>query len=241
MRPLSDQASIRIKDLPTAERPRERLRECGADSLRNSELLAIILRTGSKGFSAVAIAEQLLQKFGTLDKLSRASLDDLQKVRGLGRDKAVAIKSAFTLAQRLAREIRHDSPPLDSPAAVADLLREEYRIRDVETFYVLLLNARNRLIRAERVSMGLLDQLLVHPREVFRHAIAANAASVILAHNHPSGDPTPSDADVTATRDLVRAGQVLKIKVLDHVIIGTPSNERPRDYVSLREIGVIHE
>jgi DNA repair protein RadC len=236
---LAEETHIRIKDLPTQERPRERLRAQGAESLRNSELLAIILRTGSKGISAVDMGERLLQQFGTLEKLARASLQDLQKVRGIGRDKAVAVKSAFTLAQRLAQEVRYDSPRMDTADAVADLLREEVRLRDVETFHVLLLNTRRKLIRTERISVGLLDQILVHPREVFRHAVAANASAIVLAHNHPSGDPTPSDADIRATRDLIRAGQVLKIEVLDHVIIGTRSNERPRDYVSLRELGII--
>jgi DNA repair protein RadC len=236
---VAEETHIRIKDLPAHERPRERLRHVGADSLRNAELLAIILRTGSKGISAVDTGERLLQQFGSLDSLARASLEDLQRVRGIGRDKAVALKSAFTLAQRLAREIRYDSPRMDCPEAVADLLREDARVREVETFHVLLLNTRRRLIRAEKISVGLLDQILVHPREVFRHAIAANASAIVLAHNHPSGDPTPSDADVRATRDLMRAGQVLKIEVLDHVIIGARSSDRPRDYVSLRELGII--
>jgi DNA repair protein RadC len=234
---LAQENYIRIKDLPAQERPRERLVANGAESLRNSELLAILLRTGAKGISAVDLGERLVQQFGTLDRLARAPLSDLQKVKGIGRDKAIALKSAFTLAQRMALEIRTESPVLERADLVADLLREEMRFYLVETFHVVMLNARRRLIRIEKVSNGTLDTILIHPREVFHAAIAAGAASIILVHNHPSGDPTPSEADIRATRDLIRAGQVLKIEVLDHVIIGAKSQDRPKDFVSLRELG----
>ena len=231
---------VRIKDLPTNERPRERLIENGADALKNSELIAILLRTGLKGLSAIQVAEQLLRKFETLDNLSRAGIADLRQVKGIGRDKAIALKSAFTLARRMASEIRQESPMLDNPERIADLLREENRAYEVEHFQVVLLNTRRRLIRVERISQGTLDTILVHPREVFKSAISANASAIILAHNHPSGDPTPSEADVKVTRDLIRAGQLLKIEVLDHVIIGRATEQRPKDYVSLRELGYFY-
>ena len=230
-------ASIRIKDLPDSERPRERLVEKGADALKNSELIAILLRTGLKGVSAIQVAEQLLQKFGTLDNLSRAGLPDLRQIKGVGRDKAIALKSAFTLARRMAAELREEGPTLDNPDIIADLLREENRAYEVEHFQVLLLNTRRKLIRVDQVSQGTLDTILVHPREVFKSAVAASASAIVLVHNHPSGDPTPSEADIKVTRDLIRAGQVLKIEVLDHIILGRPSKERSRDYVSLRELG----
>ena len=229
--------SIRIKDLPSGERPRERLVQAGADALKTSELIAIILRTGLKGVSAIQVAEQLLQKFGSLDKLSRASLPDLQQIKGIGRDKAIALKSAFTLARRIAQEIRQEGPTLDNPESIAVLLREENRAYEVEQFSVLLLNTRRKLISWEKISQGTLDTILVHPREVFKSAIAASASAIVLVHNHPSGDPTPSEADVKVTRDLIRAGQVLKIEVLDHVILGRASQERQKDYASLRELG----
>ena len=232
--------NLRIKDLPDNERPRERLVEHGADALRNAELIAILLRTGMKGLSAIHIAEQLLQKFGTLGNLGRASLDDLRQTKGVGRDKAIALKSAFTLARRMAAELRQDSPVLDNPDHIADLLREDNRMYEVENFQVVLLNTRRKLIRVEQISQGTLDTLLVHPREVFKAAIAANASSIVLVHNHPSGDPNPSDADVKVTRDLIRAGQLLKIEVLDHIILGRASKERPRDFVSLRELGFFY-
>ena len=234
------QPSIRIKDLPGSERPRERLAEQGAEALRNADLIAILLRTGLRGVSAIQIAEQLLQKFTSLDRLARASLDELQETKGIGRDKAVTLKGAFTLAQRMAQEIRSDQPLLDTPERVADLLREDNRLYRVEQFQVVLLNTRRKLIRVERVSQGTLDTLLVHPREVFRLAIAANASAIVLVHNHPSGDPTPSEADIKVTRDLIRAGQLLKIEVLDHIILGCRTHERPKDFLSLRELGYFY-
>ncbi len=232
--------STRIKDLPDSERPRERLVEKGADALRTAELIAILLRTGLKGVSAIQVGEQLVQKFGTLDSLSRASLDDLRQVKGVGRDKAIALKAAFTLARRMVQELRGESPVLDNPERVADLLREENRVYEVEQFQVLLLNTRRKLIRIERITQGTLDTILVHPREVFKLAIAANAAAIVLVHNHPSGDPTPSEQDIKVTRDLIRAGQLLKIDVLDHVILGRRTEERAKDYASLRELGYFH-
>ena len=229
-----------IRDMPEQERPRERLVALGAEALRHAELIAIMLRTGMKGVSAIQIAEQLLQKFGTLDGLARATLAELGQVKGVGRDKAIALKAAFTLAQRMAKEMRGEAPLLEQPAQIADLLREENRFLEVETFQAVLLNTRRRLIRVEKLSQGTLDTILVHPREVFRAAIAANAAALVLVHNHPSGDPTPSEADIKATRDLIRAGQLLKIEVIDHVILGRKTAEREKDYASLRELGYFY-
>jgi DNA repair protein RadC len=228
---------VKIKDLPAGERPRERMAELGPDALKTSELIAILLRTGLKGVSAIQIGEELLQRFGTLADLERASIAQLRETKGIGRDKAIALKSAFTLARRMARELQGATPVLDTPAVIADHLREENRGYEVEHFQAVLLNVRRKLIRVELISQGLLDSILVHPREVFRPAIAANASALVLVHNHPSGDPTPSEADIRVTRDLIRAGQLLKIEVLDHVILGRRAAENGRDYVSLRELG----
>ena len=233
-------SSPRIKDIPASERPRERLAANGADALGNSDLIAILLRTGLQGKSALVIGQELLAKFQTLDRLSQASVTELCKVKGIGRDKAVTLKAAFTLARRMAAELRAASPLLDSPERIADLLREDARGYEVEHFLVLLLNTRRHLIRVERISQGTLDAIHVHAREVFKHAISANAAAIVLVHNHPSGDPTPSEADIKVTRDLIRAGQLLKIDVLDHVILGRRTTERERDYASLRELGYFY-
>jgi DNA repair protein RadC len=228
---------VRIKDLPKSERPRERLAALGADALSPSELIAILLRAGTKGYSALQAAGELVNKFGTLDALSRATLEQLQEVKGIGLDKAIALQSAFTLARKMAQELRGEAPLLDNPASIADFLREDNRRYEVEHFQAVLLNTRRKLIRVEVISRGLVDAILVHPREVFKSAIAANASALVLVHNHPSGDPTPSESDIKVTRDLIRAGQLLKIEVLDHVILGRRSLENGKDYVSLRELG----
>ena len=231
---------FRIKDQPVCERPRERLVEHGADALSHAELIAILLRTGLKGANAVEIGRQLMHKYGTLQALAQASVEDLQSVKGIGRDKAVTLMAAFALARKMAGELRREGAVLETPEAIVNLLREDNRLRQVETFQIILLNTRRRLIRVEEIADGTLDTILVHPREVFKVAIAANAAAVVLAHNHPSGDPTPSEADIKVTRDLIRAGQLLKIEVLDHVIIGRATAERPKDYASLRELGYFY-
>ena len=227
----------RLKDQPVSERPRERLIERGPGALSPAELVAILVRTGLRGTNAVDIGKQLVQKYGSLCAMARASVDDLCCVRGIGPDKAVTLVAAFTLASKMAEELQRESPVLDTPEAVARLLREQNRVKEVETFQLVLLNTRRRLIRVEQVSQGTLDTILVHPREVFKSAIAARAAAIVLAHNHPSGDPSPSEADIKVTRDLIRAGQLLKIEVLDHVILGLATVERPKDYASLRELG----
>lgn len=230
-----------MRDTPEHERPRERLLAIGPGALRDVELLAILLRTGTRSLPVLALAESLLRSHDhALARLAAAPVSDLCRLPGLGPDKAATLKAAFELARRLALEAHREPPLLDTPDRVAEFLRPELRGLEVETFHLLLVNSRRRLVASERISQGTLDTLLVHPREVFRRAIAANAAAVILAHNHPSGDPTPSEADIRATRDLIRAGQVLKIEVLDHVILGQRTAERPRDYTSLRELGYFY-
>jgi len=228
---------LRLKDQPLNERPRERLVARGPGALTHAELIAILLRTGLKGANAVQVSQSLLKKHGSLNALALATVDELKQLSGIGPDKAATLVAAFALAKRMEEERREESPVLDNPATVVAFMRETKRLQKVESFHALLLNARKRLIRAEEISQGLLDTILVHPREVFRAAIAANAAAIVLVHNHPSGDPAPSEADIKVTRDLIRAGQLLKIEVVDHVIIGCTSAERTKDYSSLRELG----
>jgi DNA repair protein RadC len=230
-------ASMKMKDQPLSERPRERLLAQGPAALSAAELVAIMLRTGLKGANVVDIGKEVIGKFGSLRGLAQASVDDLKTIKGIGPDKGATLVAAFALAKRMADEMRSEAPLLDTPEAVASLMREDARLRRVESFQILLLNTRRRLIRVAEISDGTLDTLLVHPREVFEKAISASAAAIVLLHNHPSGDPTPSEADIKVTRDLIRAGQLLKIEVLDHVIIGRATQERPKDYVSLRELG----
>ncbi len=228
---------MKLKDQPASERPRERLRALGPTAVSPAELVAILLRTGLKGTNVADIGKQVVGKYGSLHALAQASLEDLETIKGIGPDKAVTLLAAFTLARKMADELRQDSPLLETPEAVAAMIREQNRRSEVEVFQVVLLNTRRRLIDIKDISQGTLDTILVHPREVFKFAIAANAAALVLAHNHPSGDPTPSEADIKVTRDLIRAGQLLKIQVLDHVIMGRATQERPKDFVSLRELG----
>ncbi len=231
---------LRIKDQPAGERPRERLVAHGAAALSNAELIAILLRTGLKGMNAVEVGRQLMNRFGSLQSLALASVDDLKKVKGIGRDKAVTLVAAFALAHKMSQELQEESPVLDNPENVVRLLRGKNLVKNVETLQVLLLNTRKRLIRVEEVTDGTIDTLLVHAREVFKHAISANASAIVLAHNHPSGDPTPSEADIKVTRDLIRAGQLLKIEVVDHVILGRATAARAKDWSSLRELGYFY-
>jgi DNA repair protein RadC len=232
--------SFRLKDQPVGERPRERLVARGPDALTHAELIAILLRTGLKGANVVRVAQNILHKFGSLNALALATVDELKQISGVGPDKAATLVAAFALARRMEQERRGESPVLDNPATVVNFMREENRLGNVESFQVLLLNVRKKLIRLEKISQGLLDTILVHPREVFRAAIVANAAGIVLVHNHPSGDPAPSEADIKVTRDLIRAGQLLKIEVVDHVIIGRATTERTKDYASLRELGYFY-
>ena len=232
--------SLRLKDQPAGERPRERLVARGPDALTHAELIAILLRTGLKGANVVRVAQNILLKFGSLNALALATVDELKQISGVGPDKAATLVAAFALARRMEQERRGESPVLDNPATVVNFMREENRLGNVESFQVLLLNVRKKLIRVEKISQGMLDTILVHPREVFRAAIAANAAAIVLVHNHPSGDPAPSEADIKVTRDLIRAGQLLKIEVVDHVIIGRATTERTKDYASLRELGYFY-
>jgi DNA repair protein RadC len=199
------------------------------EEAKNEELLSALAGKGA--------AQVLMEQYGGLTPLAQASFHELQRVKGIGRSKAAAIKSAFLLAQRLAKETLPEAPLMDTPEAVADLLREPNRLYTVEHFQVVFLNTRRRLIGVADLVQGTLDTLLVHPREVFLAAIARRSAALVIAHNHPSGDPSPSEQDIKVTRDLIRAGQLLKIEIIDHVILGKRTTERPKDYVSLRELG----
>jgi DNA repair protein RadC len=233
--------SLRLKDQPASDRPRERLAAKGAGALTDAELIAILLRTGLKGANVIEVAQSLLARFGNnLNALAGASIEDLCSIKGIGRDKAVTLMAGFALASRMAAAIRGESPLLDTPERVAAYMREEVRHLQHEKFYALHLNTRRRCVKCEAISNGTLDTILVHARDVFRSAIAANAAAIVLVHNHPSGDPTPSEADIKVTRDLIRAGQLLKIELLDHVIVGHATQNRPKDWASLRELGYFY-
>jgi DNA repair protein RadC len=228
-----------MREMDQSQRPRERLEREGADNLHDRELIAILLRTGWRGASVLIVADQLLTRFGTLEALAKADVADLRAVKGVGKSKAIDLKAAFTLAKRLSQRARQARPDISTPQQVADSMRDELMLLDHEEFHILLLDKKNRLIRSQRVTQGTLDATVVDARKVFEPAITDSAASVILVHNHPSGDPTPSREDIALTKELVKAGQILKIDVLDHVIMGRKTKDRANEYVSLKELGLL--
>lgn len=223
----------RITDLPEDDRPRERLIQGGPRGLRDAELLAILLRVGIEGENAVRMAERLLAQLGGLPGLHRASHADLCTVKGVGEAKAAQLMAALELGRRIVLSTPDDRPSISSPADAANLLMYQMAALDQEYLYVILLDTRNRLIGQPReVYHGSLNTSLIRVGEIFREAVKANAAGLIVAHNHPSGDPSPSPEDVAVTRALVEAGKLLDIDVLDHLVIG-----RHR-FVSLKERGL---
>jgi DNA repair protein RadC len=226
-----------IHELPEQDRPRERLAKLGAAALSDTELIAILLRTGMQGANAVELGRQLIQKFGSLSELSRASVSDISKVKGIGRTKAVQLAAAFGLAKRVAHE-EVARMPLDKPELVYQLLGAEMRQLGKESLRVVLLDTKLRLLRLEEISLGSLNECLAHPRDILRPAISHNAYAFILVHNHPSGDPSPSEADRRLTVRISEAARLLQVTLLDHLIVGAPAPGR-LPYFSFREAGVI--
>jgi DNA repair protein RadC len=224
---------LMIKDLPSDERPREKLLLSGPGALSNAELIAILLRTGTRQDSAMRLAEQLLVKHGGLAGLGGISPREICKVKGIGGAKAVAVAAAVELGKRLSALGAGERAVVRSPQSVADLLMPRLRYETKEKFIVVLLSTKNHVLATPTISVGTLNASLVHPRELFREAINYNAAAVILVHNHPSGDPSPSQEDIALTRKMIEAGCLLDISVLDHVIIGDGK------YVSLKEKGIL--
>ncbi len=211
----------RIKDMRSDDRPRERLEQQGSQALSNPELLAILLGTGVQGQSAIQLAQELLSEYGGLAGLHRADYQDLVKTRGIGPAKAAQLGAAIELGRRLAVSVPDDRPAIQSPEQAAELVMYEMGALKQEHLRVLLLDTRNQLIRITEVYQGSLNTSLIRVGEIFRDAVRENAASVIVAHNHPSGDPSPSPEDVAVTRAMIDAGRLLDIEVLDHLVIGT--------------------
>ena len=227
----------KIRELPEQERPREKLTNLGANALSDSELIAILLRTGLPGANAVDVARQILMRFGSLGQLARASVTELAEIKGVGPAKAVQLAAAFGLATRLARETLARTP-LDKPQLVYDLLGAEMRQLGKESLRVVLLDTKLHLLRVEEISRGSLNECLAHPREILRPAILHSAYAFILAHNHPSGDPSPSEADRRLTLRIAEAARLLQLTFFDHIIVGAPSLDRPA-YFSFREAGIL--
>jgi len=223
----------RIKDLPQHERPRERLRDLGPAALSNAELLAILLRTGTSRFTAIGLASNLLSRFGSLNNLAQVSVAELAREHGMGVAKSAQVLAALELGRRAASWRDGARPCITCPEDAASLLRAEMQHLKKEVMKILLLNSRNEVVKVMQISEGSLNSTVLHPRETFREAVREAAAAVVLAHNHPSGDPEPSADDIAVTREFRKAGAMLGIEVLDHIVIG--GNGR---FASMRERGV---
>ena len=230
-------SQLKIREMPQDERPREKLAAHGAAALTSPELIAILLRTGRRGANAVEVARQLLEKYGSLTGLTRCTVDELRKVKGIGPTKAVQLVAAFGLGHRLARETL-SKQKIDSPELVNELVGPEMRRLRKESLRVILLDTRYHLIRVEEVSIGSVNESIAHPRDIFRPALVSSAYAVIVVHNHPSGDASPSQTDHSLTRRLAEAAELLQIKLLDHIIIGAPTDGSP-GYFSFKEAGVL--
>ena len=221
-----------IKNLPEEERPRERLARHGASVLSNAELLAILLRTGTREESAISLAHRILVQEQGLRYLADSNVEQLSAINGIGKAKAAQIKAAIELGKRLAAFEPGADKPLKCPQDVAGLLMEEMRYLKKEHMKLVLLNVKCNLISVEEISVGSLNASIVHPREVFNPAIRKSSASIIMVHNHPSGDPAPSSEDISITARIAEAGKLIGIELVDHIIIGDGK------YVSMKEKGL---
>ena len=229
-----------MRELPARLRPREQFDLMGAEHVPDQTLLALILRIGVPGVNVADLADQILKQYGSLTALAQASPGELVDIEGIGPVKAQILKAALELGRRLSLEAVPDNHKVSSPEDVLMVLRERARLAEEEVFWVLLLDTKNRLKRPPlEITKGTLNTSLAHPREVFKEAIRTSCASIVLAHNHPSGDPTPSPEDVRITRQLVEAGRIVEIHVLDHIILGRQRADERLDYLSLRETGMV--
>ncbi|MBI4654903.1 MAG: DNA repair protein RadC [Nitrospirae bacterium] len=230
---MHEKTSFTIHDLPKTERPRERLKQFGPEALSAQELLAIVIGRGVSKKSVMTIAQELLAKFGNIKAISQATIEELSQIKGIGFAKATQIKACFELGKRQDLEPELKDFDIKDPQSVVKAIRASIKDKAKEHFKLILLNTRNKIIGISTVSVGTLNASLVHPREVFKDAIMHGAYSVVLAHNHPSGDSEPSEDDLMITKRLVEAGKILDIKVIDHIII------TKNGYFSFKEKGLI--
>ena len=232
MTDTNPQPIYRIMDLHESDRPRERLSALGPQALSNAELIALLLRVGVKGENAVSMGQRLLKKFGGLSGLHRVPISELKNQHGLGEAKAAQIKAAIELGRRLTLEAPEERPTVNSPADAAALVVYEMSALEQEHLRVILLDRRNRVLETAEIYKGSVNSSQVRVGEIFKEAIRKNASALIVVHNHPSGDPTPSPDDVAVTRAIVQAGKLMDVDVLDHMVIGQGR------WVSLKERGL---
>jgi len=217
---MNENKRLTVKELPLDDRPREKLIMRGAQSLTDAELVAILLRTGKTGKSVLDIARELIQSEGNLAMLATKTVDSLQKISGIGKDKAATLAAAFELSRRILSQSKwFSNQKVTSPQEIADIFIPLLRDDSKERFIVVCLNSSNKIIKHETISIGNLNSSVVHPREIFKVAIDCSSASIILIHNHPSGNPEPSNEDISITKKIVESGKILDIPVFDHLII----------------------
>ena len=217
---INEDKKLTVKELPLDDRPREKLLLRGAQSLSDAELVAILLRTGKKGKSVIEIARELINSEGNLAMLATKTVDSLQKISGIGKDKAAALAAAFELSRRILSQPKWlSNKKITSPQDVAEIFIPILRDDNKEKFIVVCLNSANKIIKHEIISVGNLNSSVVHPREIFKVAIDNSSASIILIHNHPSGNPEPSNEDIRITKKIVETGKIMDIPVFDHLII----------------------
>jgi len=231
---------LRLKDLAVGERPQERLERLGPAALSDTELLAMLLRSGSKGHNVLLVAQGLLAEAGSLAALVQWSETDLRRIKSIGPVKALQLVAVMEVARRVLAKESEVAPALNRPALVLEHFQPQLTGLAVEKFWVLCLNRKNRLLKQVEISSGTATSSLAHPREVFRAAIRHGAAAVVCVHNHPSGDPAPSAADIQVTRQLREAAKAVDIDLVDHVIVGRPATDpRGLGYYSFREAGIL--
>jgi DNA repair protein RadC len=230
---VSRDFSFTVRDLPRQERPRERLQKFGPEALSAQELLALVIGRGIPRKSVMSIAQELLVRFGNVRAISHATIEELSQIKGIGLAKAAQLKACFELGKREELEPELKNFDIKDPESVVKAIRASIKDKAKEHFKLILLNPRNKIIGISTISIGTLNASLVHPREVFKDAIVHSAASVVLAHNHPSGDPEPSEDDLKITKKLVESGKILGIEVIDHIIIGK------NNFCSYKERGLI--
>lgn len=233
-------ANSKLMELAETERPQERLQRLGASALSDIELLAMLIRSGSKGHNVLNVATSLLTEAGSLSRLVTWDDNEFRKFKGIGKIKALQLVTVVEICRRVLASSNDVDPILDTPERVFKFMRSQAIGLEVEKFWTLCLNRKNRLIRSCEITSGTASHSLVHPREVFREAIRYGASAVVCIHNHPSGDPCPSAADIKVTRQLREASQVIGIDLLDHVVIGTPqADPRGLGYYSFQDSGLL--
>lgn len=225
--------NLRVKDLPPESRPREKFVKYGAHAVSNAELLAILIGSGTRRISAIDLANKILSDAGGLRELARKGVDDLKKYRGIGLKKAIVISAAFELSRRIQTEEFLEKPKIESPNDIARIFIPRLADLNKEILIVLLLNTANRIIKEVVVSEGNLNSSVIHPREVFKPAIDELSASIILVHNHPSGNPEPSKMDIEVTKQIYHAGEIIGIRLLDHIIVAGDK------FTSMAQLGLL--